>query len=89
MAESDAVVEAEEGLAFACEAAAREVRRVTGFDRVMVYRFLEDGSGSVVAEHRADGLPPFPNHRYPASDIPKQARELYLRNRIRIIPDVG
>jgi two-component system, chemotaxis family, sensor kinase Cph1 len=71
------------------QAAAREVRRLTGFDRVMVYRFLEDGSGSVVAEHRADGVPPFLNHRYPASDIPRQARELYARNLIRLIPDVG
>ena len=73
----------------ACEAAAREVRRLTGFDRVMVYRFLEDGSGTVVAEHRAEDLPPFLNHRYPASDIPRQARELYLRNPVRAIPDVG
>jgi two-component system, chemotaxis family, sensor kinase Cph1 len=84
-----AALEAAPDLIGVCEAAAREVRRLTGFDRVMVYRFLEDNSGSVVAEHRADDQPPFLNHRYPASDIPKQARELYLRNPIRIIPDVG
>ncbi len=84
-----AALEAAPDLPGLCEAAAREVRRLTGFDRVMIYRFLEDGSGSVVAEHRADGLPPFLNHRYPASDIPRQARELYLRNPIRLIPDVG
>ena len=71
------------------ESAAREARRLTGFDRVMIYRFLHDGSGSVAAEDRADALPPFLNHRYPASDIPKQARELYLRNPIRVIPDVS
>jgi chemotaxis family two-component system sensor kinase Cph1 len=69
--------------------AAREARRLTGFDRVMIYRFLRDGSGSVAAEARAEELPPFLNHRYPASDIPKQARELYLRNLIRVIPDVS
>jgi light-regulated signal transduction histidine kinase (bacteriophytochrome) len=71
------------------QSAAREARRLTSFDRVMIYRFLGDGSGSVVAEDRADALPPFLNHRYPASDIPKQARELYLRNPIRVIPDVS
>jgi len=60
--------------------AAREARRLTGFDRVMIYRFLRDGSGSVVAEDKGEALTPFLNHRYPASDIPKQARELYLRN---------
>jgi light-regulated signal transduction histidine kinase (bacteriophytochrome) len=84
-----AALEAAPDLLRTCEVAAREVRRLTGFDRVMVYRFLEDGSGSVVAEHRAAGLPPFLNHRYPASDIPRQARELYLRNPIRLIPDVN
>ncbi len=71
------------------QSAAREARRLTGFDRVMIYRFLRDGSGSVVAEDKAEALTPFLNHRYPASDIPKQARELYLRNLIRVIPDVN
>jgi chemotaxis family two-component system sensor kinase Cph1 len=70
------------------QSAAREARRLTGFDRVMIYKFLRDGCGSVVAEDRAEELRPFLNHRYPASDIPKQARELYLRNLIRVIPDV-
>ena len=69
--------------------AAREARRLTGFDRVMIYRFLPDESGAVVAEDKAAALPPFLNHRYPASDIPKQARELYLHNLIRVIPDVN
>jgi two-component system, chemotaxis family, sensor kinase Cph1 len=69
--------------------AAREARRLTGFDRVMIYQFLRDGSGSVVAEDKAEALTPFLNHRYPASDIPTQARELYLRNLIRVIPDVN
>ena len=71
------------------QSAAREARRLTGFDRVMIYQFLRDGSGSVVAEDKAEALTPFLNHRYPASDIPKQARELYLRNLIRVIPDVN
>lgn len=82
-------LEAAPDLPRTCQAAARELRRLTGFDRVMIYRFLEDGSGCVLAEDRAAELPPFLNHHYPASDIPRQARELYLRNVIRVIPDVN
>lgn len=73
----------------ACNLAAQEVRRITGYDRVMVYQFLADGSGSVIAEAKDDHLAPFLNHRYPASDIPQQARDLYRNNPIRIIPDIG
>jgi two-component system, chemotaxis family, sensor kinase Cph1 len=71
------------------EVAAQELRRVTGFDRVMVYRFLDDGTGTVVAEDKLAGLAPFLHHHYPASDIPQQARALYLRNPIRVIPDTS
>jgi two-component system, chemotaxis family, sensor kinase Cph1 len=63
------------------------VRRLTGFDRVMVYRFDEDGHGSVVAESKKDGCEPYLGLHYPASDIPAQARQLYLQNWLRIIPD--
>lgn len=62
---------------------------LTGFDRVMIYRFLDDDSGKVVAERHADGMGSFLNHHFPASDIPRQARALYIRNRVRVIPDVG
>lgn len=72
-----------------CRTAANEFRRLTGYDRVMIYRFLDDDSGSVVGEALAPGMRAFLNHRFPASDIPKQARALYLRNTIRVIPDVG
>ena len=72
-----------------CETGVVRFREITGFDRVMIYRFLPDGTGSVVAEDKIDELAPFLNHRYPASDIPQQARELYLRNVIRVIPDVS
>jgi chemotaxis family two-component system sensor kinase Cph1 len=71
-----------------CERIAAVVRSVTGFDRVMVYRFLDDGSGAVEAEARDPVLPPYLGLRYPASDIPKQARELYVRSSIRLIADV-
>ena len=68
--------------------AARQVRALTGFDRVMVYRFDENGDGDVVAEAAAGQLTPFIGLRYPASDIPSQARALYKRNFLRIIVDV-
>ena len=68
-------------------ALAHAVREVSGFDRVMVYRFLDDGTGTVEAEARSDEVQSYMGLRYPASDIPRQARELYLRNGIRIIPD--
>lgn len=71
-----------------CRDAARQVRALTGFDRVMVYRFDEDGSGEVVAESARNGLSSFLGLRYPAADIPAQARALYERNTLRIIVDV-
>lgn len=69
--------------------AAHQVRAVTGFDRVMVYKFLPDGTGEVRAEALRSGLTPFLGLRYPASDIPAQARALYRRQWLRLIPDVN
>ncbi|WP_225785519.1 ATP-binding protein [Xenophilus sp. Marseille-Q4582] len=68
--------------------ATRVMRELTGFDRVMAYRFREDDSGEVVAEDRHEALEPFAGRRYPASDIPAQARRLYLLNTLRLIADV-
>ncbi len=70
-----------------CEAAVQTVRRLTGFERVMLYRFDEDGHGSVEAESKEETLDPYLGLHYPASDIPQQARALYLRSWLRIIPD--
>ncbi|WP_116811854.1 GAF domain-containing protein [Steroidobacter cummioxidans] len=69
--------------------AARELRALTGFDRVMVYRFAHDESGEVIAESTHFGVASFLGLHYPASDIPRQARVLYERNWLRIIPDVA
>ena len=69
--------------------AARQVRALTGFDRVMVYRFDDDGAGEVIAEAARSDLERFLGLRYPASDIPQQARALYLRNWLRIICDIN
>jgi light-regulated signal transduction histidine kinase (bacteriophytochrome) len=71
-----------------CVAAAIAMRAATGFDRAMVYRFLPDGSGVVAAEDAAAGLESFLGLHYPASDIPKQARELYRRNWLRAIANI-
>jgi light-regulated signal transduction histidine kinase (bacteriophytochrome) len=64
-----------------------EVQRLSGFERVMLYRFDADGHGSVDAEAKQTQLEPYLGLHYPASDIPRQARELYLENWLRIIPD--
>ena len=72
-----------------CQVVADEVRAASGFDRVMAYRFHSDGSGSVEAEAKEPSLESYLGLRYPASDIPQQARALYLRNWIRLIPDMS
>ena len=69
--------------------AVQQVRQLTGFDRVMAYHFRHDDSGDVVAEARIDSIEPYLGRRYPASDIPAQARRLYLINTLRLIADVG
>jgi chemotaxis family two-component system sensor kinase Cph1 len=71
------------------ETAVRAVRDITGFDRVMAYRFAHDDSGDVIAEAHEPGLEPYIGRRYPASDIPAQARRLYTLNTLRLIADVG
>lgn len=67
---------------------ARQIRALTGFDRVMVYRFAPDDSGEVVAESAKSGIGSFLGLHYPATDIPRQARELYLRSLLRVITDI-
>lgn len=66
----------------------REIRALTGFDRVLLYSFDEEGNGTVIAEDRNENLESMLHLRFPATDIPRQARHLYLLNRVRIIPDV-
>jgi light-regulated signal transduction histidine kinase (bacteriophytochrome) len=68
--------------------AADEVRRITRYDRVLVYQFDSDWNGTVIAESRNENLPSYLDLRFPASDIPRQARDLYRKNRMRLIEDV-
>lgn len=69
--------------------AVHEIRKLTGFDRVMAYRFRHDDSGDIVSEDVADDMDPYLGRRYPASDIPAQARRLYTINTLRLIADVA
>lgn len=72
-----------------CAEAAAVFRRITGFDRVMIYQFLDDETGTVLGEAKVKEMGSFLNHHFPGSDIPRQARALYVRNRVRVIPDVA
>jgi two-component system, chemotaxis family, sensor kinase Cph1 len=69
--------------------AARQVKKIIGYDRVMIYRFADDGHGEVVAEEQEPNLTSWLGLHYPASDIPKQARELYKLNLTRLIANVN
>ncbi len=72
-----------------CDETAMIFKDLSGYDRVMIYRFDDDGHGEVLSEQREPHLEAFLGNRYPASDIPQIARSLYMRNRIRVLADVG
>lgn len=63
----------------------KEVKQVAGYDRVMLYRFDDEYNGEVIAEEKEPGMPPYLNLRYPHTDIPEQARKLYLEQQLRHI----
>lgn len=71
-----------------CQALTKQIRILTGFDRVLLYQFDEYGHGTVLTEERNENLPTYLGLRFPSTDIPRQARALYISNRIRIIPSV-
>jgi light-regulated signal transduction histidine kinase (bacteriophytochrome) len=71
-----------------CDACATQVRHITGFDKVMIYRFDEDWNGTVLAQSKIEEMDDYLDLKFPASDIPQQARQLYLLNRLRLIADV-
>ncbi|KAJ0978624.1 hypothetical protein J5N97_014098 [Dioscorea zingiberensis] len=70
-----------------CDAVVTHVRELTGYDRVMVYKFHDDEHGEVVAESRRDDLEPYLGLHYPATDIPQASRFLFKQNRVRMIAD--
>lgn len=71
-----------------CQAVADETRAITGYDRVMIYRFDEAYNGEVFAESCVENVEPFLGLHYPHTDIPAQARELYVKNLLRLIVDI-
>ncbi|WET02435.1 ATP-binding protein [Flavobacterium sp. YJ01] len=72
-----------------CALVAEGTREITGYDRVMIYRFDEQYNGEVYAESCRNDLEPFLGLHYPHTDIPVQARELYIRNELRLIADIN
>lgn len=86
----DLVSAGEEEIRRLADTVTRRFRDLSGYDRVMIYRFDTDWNGEVVGEARADHV----DHSYlgltfPSSDIPRQARHLFRRNRVRPVVDVG
>ncbi len=88
MEELGATLERSTSLADLSAQAARIFQTLTGYSRVMIYQFVDDEAGVVLGEAIADGTASFMNHHFPASDIPRQARALYVRNKVRVIADV-
>ncbi|CAD5976108.1 Cyanobacterial phytochrome A [Planktothrix tepida] len=82
-------LEASANLRDFCQIIVKEVRKVTGFDRVMLYKFDEDEHGEVIAEEKREEMEPYVGLHYPASDIPKPARRMFSSNWIRLIPDAA
>jgi phytochrome B len=70
-----------------CDTVVEEVRELTGYDRVMTYKFHEDEHGEVLAEIRRSDLEPYLGLHYPATDIPQASRFLFMKNRVRMIGD--
>ena len=69
-----------------CQIAVTEIKKLSGFDRVMIYRFDKNWNGTVIAEAHSEDLQPYMNLCFPASDVPRNARDLYLKNSFRLIP---
>lgn len=80
---------AQKDLSRASKLLCRYIRDLTGLDRVMLYKFLPNWDGEVVAEDKTPEAHSFNRHRFPATDIPLPARQLYLRNRTRLIPNAS
>lgn len=82
-----AAMEQAEDIQQICTIAAAEIKRVSAFDKVMIYRFDGNWNGTVLAEVKEDGMDSYLGLTFPASDIPQQVRSLYLRNAYRLIPN--
>lgn len=70
-----------------CDTMVQEVFELTGYDRVMAYKFHDDDHGEVVAELTKPGLEPYLGLHYPSTDIPQASRFLFMKNKVRMIVD--
>lgn len=70
-----------------CEVAIHELKKLSGFDGILMYRFDANWNGEVIAEEKKEGMEKYIGQIFPASDVPKQARHLYLKNPYRLIPN--
>jgi chemotaxis family two-component system sensor kinase Cph1 len=86
--ETIAMLEATKGVQDFFDLAMQRIRMFTGYDRVMAYKFAEDGSGKVVAEAKREDLEPYLGLHYPATDIPAPARRMFGLSWLRHLPDV-
>lgn len=84
-----AAIEAAGNTLEACRITAKELKRLSGFDKVMIYKFDAEWNGDVIAEEKEEGMESYLHLKFPASDIPKQARDLYRLNPYRIIPNIN
>ncbi len=80
-------IDAARTVAEACQVVATELKKLSGFDKVMVYRFDSEWNGTVLAEAMELGMDAYLGLKFPASDVPRQARQLYQKNPYRLIPD--
>jgi two-component system, chemotaxis family, sensor kinase Cph1 len=87
--QSMSAIESGKNIKQVCRIAAEELKRVSGFDKVMIYSFDEQWNGTVLAESKEKEMESYLGFTFPASDIPKQARQLYKKNPYRLIPDYG
>ncbi|HEY0742733.1 MAG TPA: GAF domain-containing protein [Chryseosolibacter sp.] len=85
--QSMSAIESGKSIEDVCRIAAEELKRISGFDKIMIYRFDEDWNGTVVAEVKEKGMESYMGFTFPASDIPKQARHMYSKIPYRLIPD--
>ena len=88
-ADTDTDTDTDTDITYYFEQVALLVSGLTGYDSVMIYRFETNWDGEVIAQSRVEAATSYLGSRFPASDIPIQARELYTKNRIRIVTDVG
>ncbi|HET9236180.1 MAG TPA: GAF domain-containing protein [Oligoflexus sp.] len=72
----------------AYKALVRDIQKMIGYDHVMLYQFQFDGSGEVIAEQRLSDAPAYLGHRFPASDIPQIARNLYMKTFFRQVVSI-